>query len=200
MNNQQFEERKLGFEEKELDLKFKELELRVAMEVNRSTLKSPFGVAVVGGIFALLSGVFGNIIQGCNSTNVTRLQNQALVNVEEQKYKSNSKLEQQKQEQKLIFRALETGGDNNKARENLQFLVSAGLIADKITFQDLIDKAIKDPSIIPSISPPTDIIQDDYRFSINPVTGRLMGVPRTVIKDEEPTPKKNPKQPQKPNN
>ena len=77
MDDRNIELRKLELAEKELSLKEREFELKPVQERNKSALKSPLGVAAVGGMLALLSGVFGNLFQGFNNARNQQLQHDA---------------------------------------------------------------------------------------------------------------------------
>ena len=143
MPDTELELRRLELAEKELEIKQQELALKREQDSMRSTLRSPFGVAAVGGFLTLLAALIGNLFQGINSTNLQRSQHAATEN-----------LERQKQQSELVLKAIDTGGDNEKARLNLQFFVEAGLLEDNGKISALVERAsaAQGEVIIPSIS------------------------------------------------
>lgn len=117
---QRLAERRIWALEEELKLKREELKFKIDQEMNKSNLASPLGIAVIGGLLALMTSVIGGLVQGMTNTHVQSLQQQAT-----------EKLQRQKQESDLIHQAIDTDGDNHKTRENLKFFLDVGLIENE---------------------------------------------------------------------
>jgi hypothetical protein len=144
MDDRDLELRRIELAEKEFELKREELALRREEGRWKATLLSPLGVAALGGVLTLLTALVGNLIQGRNSATV----------------------EQQRQQAQLILKAIDTGGDNDKARENLQFFVKAGLIDDDGTIAALVEEALQGNAVIPSIGPAAGPRENEVRYFI----------------------------------
>jgi hypothetical protein len=104
----------VGLREKELALREREITLR---ELDQRS-NHPLSIA----IFAAALAVVGNII-------VTFLQGKANRTLAAQTSNFNRELEREKAQANLILEAIKTG-DTNKAAENLNFFIGAGLIND----------------------------------------------------------------------
>src|SRR4051812_30622936 len=91
----------------ELDLKRAELRLKLKGERKSFITSSPLNIAILSGLIGLLSVVVTNYLQDS----------------------ANTRLERQKSEASLILKAIETG-NQEQAAKNLVFLLKAGLIED----------------------------------------------------------------------
>lgn len=124
----QLKQEELGLRRRELDLKEKELNAP-----RRRKITTEF-VALVG----VLGTILGVIISPIS---------QSLIN--QRQAESQVELERLKIESGLTLKAIETGGDIEKARVNLQFMEQAGLLRDPN--RSIRNMKADDPNAIPSI-------------------------------------------------
>src|SRR5690349_16879379 len=106
----ELERKKPEFAQAELKLRRDELALKEKTDQARrkTSLLSPLGVAVVGGLLALFSGIFGSLVQGCNNAHLQDQQAKSTSDLERQKQEQQLAFERQKQEQQLVFKAIDT--------------------------------------------------------------------------------------------
>ncbi|MCP1546991.1 MULTISPECIES: hypothetical protein [Methylorubrum] len=124
---------------RELELKERELEIR-SRELKFARFYNPWTVALVAAIFGLLGN---SIIQARNAKNQRRL--------EIDKYSGNREIEEYRSEAARILEMIKTQ-DPAKAKTNLKFLVSSGLVVTpklKVSLVEFLEAAKADD--VPSL-------------------------------------------------
>ncbi|HEY9286248.1 MAG TPA: hypothetical protein VIP46_22545 [Pyrinomonadaceae bacterium] len=101
-------EGELSLKKAELELKLVEMEFRLRGEQKKSFASSPLNIAIISGLIGLLSIIVTNYLQDT----------------------ANLRVEREKAESALILKAIETG-NQEQAAKNLHFLLKIGLIQDK---------------------------------------------------------------------
>ncbi len=151
MNEGDIESRKLSLAERqleaekqhraaELELRREEIAQKTATEAKKRVWNTAPGLAVLGGVITLLTAIFSNFIQGCNTS---RLRNQ--------EHESQIALERQELQSQLIQKAIERADDNEAAAVNLDFLWNAGLIPDYDKIPGIVKESGKLPEETPTL-------------------------------------------------